>query len=132
MLRARTSPGAERTARAARTALGVVRIVNGALGLLAPQVLVRRLGDETGGQNAAAVYGLRLFGVRTVLIGADLLRLRGAELERAVARGVLIHASDTATAAALFRAGRVPPPVVAISALNTVLAVTAYVAGRRR
>ena len=132
MLRARTSPGAERTARAARTALGIVRIVNGALGLLAPQVLVRRLSDQTGGQTAAAVYGLRLFGVRTVLIGADLLRLRGAELDRAVARGVLIHASDTATAAALLRAGRVPPPIVAISALNTALAVTAYVAGRRR
>ena len=51
--------------------------------------------------NPAAPYVLRLFGVRTVLIGLELLRSDGAARRSALDRGVLIHASDTASAAAI-------------------------------
>ena len=57
----------------ARTALGAIRIVNGALALLAPRWLARRLGAEPDAERSV-VYALRLFGIRTVLLGADLWR----------------------------------------------------------
>jgi hypothetical protein len=79
--------------------------------------------------NPAAPYVLRLFGIRTVLIGVELLRSDGAERRRALDRGVLIHASDTASAAAAGALGQLPPgaarKAVAISAVNTMLAVVA-------
>lgn len=118
----------------ARYLLAAIRIVNGAIGLFAPQLLIRRFGDAD--HNPAAIYGLRLFGVRTVLIGLDLLTLRGEELERAVRRGVFIHASDTATAATLGLSRQLPPetavPVTLISATNTALALAALTAERRK
>jgi len=120
---------AGRAATAARYALGGIRLVNGALGLLAPEVVIRRLGDARPGSNPAAVYGLRLFGIRTVLIGADLFRLRGAELDRALRTAVLVHASDTATVLGRGRRGQLTPatarPLALISSINTVLALTA-------
>ena len=120
----------------ARYLLAAIRIVNGAIGLFAPQLLIRRFGDADPDHNPAAIYGLRLFGVRTVLIGLDLLTLRGEELERAVRRGVLIHVSDTATAAALGLSRQLPPetavPVTLISATNTALALAALTAERRK
>ena len=56
----------------ARYALAAIRIANGLLALVAPELIIKRFGEDPG-QDAAAIYGLRLFGVRTVLIGADLL-----------------------------------------------------------
>lgn len=120
-------------ARRAQVALGLVRLVNGALGLLAPQVLVRQLGGDPR-TSPSAVYAFRLFGVRTVLIGADLLRGESPHLDRAVRRAPLIHASDTATAVLLATGGALPRRagvmISAISGLNTVLALLAR-AGRR-
>ena len=120
---------AGRAATAARYALGGIRLVNGTLGLLAPEVIIRRLGDTRPGSNPAAVYGLRLFGIRTVLIGADLFRLRDAELDRALRTAVLVHASDTATVLGLWRRGQLTPatarPLALVSGINTVLALTA-------
>jgi hypothetical protein len=117
-----------------RYALGGIRILNGALGLLAPAVIQKRLGDPAVDRNAAAVYGLRLFGVRTIVLGADLIRLRGEALGHAVRSAPLIHASDTATVLALKQNKQLAPelarPLVLISGLNTALAVTAYVAQR--
>ena len=79
--------------------------------------------------NPAAPYVLRLFGVRTVLIGVELLRSSGADRRHALDRGVLIHASDTCAAALAGRAGQLPPgaarKAVAISAVNTLLALVA-------
>jgi hypothetical protein len=119
----------------ARFALGGVRLIAGTTGLLAPAMIIRRFGDGEPSANAAAIYGLRLFGVRTVLIGADLFRLHGRDLDRALRAAPLIHASDTATVLALQRNRQLSPerarPLALISGLNTVLAVTAYLASRR-
>jgi hypothetical protein len=76
-----------------------------------------------------------MFGVRTVLIGFDLVTLSGAPLRRALGQAVVIHASDTAAAASLGLSGRVRMrtaiPLTLISAANTGLAITAYLAARR-
>jgi hypothetical protein len=122
-------------ARASRYALGGIRVVNGTLGLLAPGVIIRRFGDSRPGSNPAAIYGLRLFGIRTLLIGADLFLLRGAELDRALRSAVVIHASDTATVLLLWRRRQLAPdrarPLALISGINTALALTAALASRR-
>ena len=94
-------PALEKAGTAARYALGVIRIVNGAIGLAAPAVIMRRFGEESPASNPAATYALRLFGVRTLLIGVDLLRTQGRELEHALRAAPFIHASDTATVLAL-------------------------------
>ena len=107
----------------ARVLLAGVRLVNGAVGLAAPEVLARRLGVEEPRDNPALLYALRLFGVRTVVIAVDLLRKEPAALRTAVP----IHASDTLAAIALAR--RLPRKqgavVVGISATNTALALMA-------
>jgi hypothetical protein len=112
----------------AHVALGVIRTVNGSAALLVPEAMARQAGVDPAA-NPAAPYVLRLFGVRTVLIGLELLRSDGAARRSALDRGVLIHASDTASAAAAGALGQLPPAAarkaVAISALNTVLAVVA-------
>ena len=122
-------------ATATRYALGGIRIVNGAIGLVAPAVIQKRLGDTASASNPAAIYGLRLFGVRTVVIGADLLRLRGDALTHAVRSAPLIHASDTLTVLTLLRKKQLAPelarPLALISGVNTLLAVTAFVTHRR-
>jgi hypothetical protein len=134
---------AARTGRVARYALAGIRIVNGSVALAAPSVIIRRFGESPASDNAAsdnpasenaAVYGLRMFGIRTIVLGVDLLALSGAPLRRALGQAILIHASDTATAAALGLSGRVRRPwaiaITLISAANTGLAVTAYLAER--
>ena len=119
----------------ARYALGGVRIIAGTTGLLAPAMIISRFGDGNPAANPAAIYGLRLFGIRTVLIGVDLIRLHGRDLDRALRAAPIIHASDTATVLALQRNKQLSPerarPLLLISGLNTVLAVTAYLAARR-
>jgi len=124
---------AARAGRVARYALAGIRIVNGSVALLAPSVIIRRFGEAPADDNAA-IYGLRMFGIRTVIIGVDLFALAGAPLHRALGQAIIIHASDTATAASLGLSGRVRPPwaiaLTLISAANTGLAVTAYLAER--
>ena len=119
----------------ARYALGVIRVVNGVLGLVAPTFIARRLGDLRPDRNAAALYGIRLFGVRTIVIGLDLLRPPGEALDRALRAAPLIHASDTATVLTLQRRKILPPamarPLAAISGANTLLAVLAFLGSRR-
>ena len=114
----------------ARYALAAIRIVNGLLALVAPSLIIKRFGENPD-NDAAAIYGLRLFGVRTVLIGADLITQRGEPLEHSINQAVLIHASDTLTAATLGTSKRIRPqmavPLTLISALNTALAVAAWV-----
>jgi len=119
----------------ARYALGAVRLIAGASGLVAPTMIIRRFGDDHPAGNPAAIYGLRLFGIRTVLIGADLFRLRGSELQRAIRVAPIIHASDTATVAALWRSKQLAPdlarPFLLISGTNTVLSLLAFLFSRR-
>lgn len=112
----------------ARKALAGVRLVNGTLGLLAPTFLLKRLGTDPA-LDGSGVYPFRMFGIRTVLIGADLLLLDGEERRRATRMAVVIHASDTLSAACAGWRGHLPRRVAvlttAISATNTALAVIA-------
>jgi hypothetical protein len=120
--------------RISRYGLGGVRLLAGSSGLLAPTTIIRRFGSDDPAADPAAIYGLRLFGIRTVLIGLDLFLLRGRELDRAVRVAPLIHASDTATVAALRRNKQLSPelarPFLLISGTNTVLAVIAFLTSR--
>jgi len=113
--------------RPARTILGVIRIVNGAVGLCAPGFFISRF-DPDSEPSPAAIYAFRLFGIRTVLIGLDLLG-DGAHLPRAVRAAPLIHGSDVATVVALGARGAIPARTAkvttAISAVNLVLALVA-------
>lgn len=113
-------------------ALAAIRLVNGTLGLLAPHVLAKRTGTDP--TSTESYYAFRMFGVRTIVLGYDLLTLTGADQERARTQAVLIHATDTASALLGGLRGDVPARVarttVAISAVNTALAVVAKVAGR--
>ena len=131
----RSEPGrAIRIGQAARFALAGIRVINGGIALVAPGVIIRRFGEEPAADNAA-VYGLRMFGVRTVVLGIDLVTLTGDSLRRALGQAVIIHGTDTATAALLGFSGRVKPhtaiPLTLISLTNTALAITAYSAACR-
>jgi hypothetical protein len=112
----------------ARKVLAVVRIVNGVLALVAPKFLLRRLGTDPD-RDPSGIYPFRMFGIRTVIIGMDLLVLTGDEQRRATKLAVLIHATDTASAATCLVKGYLPRKAgivaTAISGLNTVLAVIA-------
>ncbi|MFB6557329.1 hypothetical protein ACFCYH_00215 [Streptomyces sp. NPDC056400] len=116
-------------------ALAGIRLFNGVTGLLAPTQLIRRL-DPDRDVSPAAVYAFRLFGIRTILLGLDLLTNRGQRLQEDLREGVLIHGSDTATAALLGLRGQLPPRTAAlttlISAVNTTLAASAADFGRRK
>jgi hypothetical protein len=113
---------------AARTLLASIRIANGVAGLLAPELVLRRLGVDTR-LDRSGTYPFRMFGIRTVLIGADLLLLRGDDRRRASRLAVLIHATDTVSAAVTGVRGDLPRKAAilatGISAANTLLAVTA-------
>lgn len=117
-----------------RVALGVIRIVNGASALVAPKGLMRRLGVDAEADRAA-VYGLRMFGVRTVLIGFDLLSSDDDVRRRAVALAPVIHGSDTTCAAVAGVQGDLPKRAAAlatlVSAFNLALAVLAWKDQRR-
>ncbi|MBV9578854.1 MAG: hypothetical protein JO057_09715 [Chloroflexi bacterium] len=109
-------------------ALGSIRLINGGLALLAPQLLARRIGIDPR-TTPAALYVFRMFGIRTVLIAADLLIETGERRDEAIRQAPLIHASDTAAAALAAFTGRMPGSsglmIVVISAINTALAVYA-------
>lgn len=115
-----------RVRKLSRFALGGVRLVMGVAALGAPQVVARRLGAD-GEQGV--LYALRLFGVRTVILGVELLFLRGPRLRWAVRVAPIIHASDTASAAVAGIRGQISQRAavltVLISAVNTVLALLA-------
>ncbi len=110
----------------ARRLLATIRLVNGTAGLLAPELLLRRLGADAD-SGRSGVYPFRMFGIRTILIGADLITLRGEERRRAVRLAVVIHATDTIAAATAGVRGDLPRKAAVmttlISAGNTVLAV---------
>jgi hypothetical protein len=108
----------------ARIALATIRIVNGASALVAPRLLTRRLGADD-----SAVYPFRLFGIRTIVIGSDLL-LRDREVrDHALRLALLVHASDVASAVIAGARRQVPfraaATAAAISSVNTALALAA-------
>jgi hypothetical protein len=112
----------------ARIALAVIRLVNGGTALLAPGWLLRRLQvDPT--TNRAALYVFRMFGIRTVLVGAALLSSNAATRDQALRDGIFIHASDTTAAVIAGLGGQLPPraaaQVAVLSGINTLLAFVA-------
>lgn len=127
----------------ARIALATIRLVNGAVALLAPEVMLRRLEANQAASPGTgpdprrmAVYPLRMFGIRTVVLGIQLLvggsprqsgSIRpGISLRRQGETGVVIHATDAASAitAGLRRQlpARVAVVAAGISVINTMLA----------
>ena len=113
-----------------------IRLLNGGLALLAPRFLARRLGAPPEAVPSL-VYPLRMFGVRTVLLGADLWRHDDAVREHAVQAAPLVHASDVARGGAGGRRRAQLPRraaviAAAISTVNVALALVARSRGRHR
>lgn len=111
--------------------LGGIRLFYGTTALLAPSAMARRLGVDPDA-NPAPIHPLRMFGIRTILIGAELL-FQGPETRaRSMRVAPLVHATDTASAIAAGLQRQLPPRVAVlttlISGVNTALAV----AGRPR
>lgn len=108
----------------ARIALATIRLVNGTVALLAPEMMLRRLGADPA-VNGVAVYPLRMFGIRTVLLGAELLTDGSMQQKGQV--GILIHATDAASAITAGLRRQLPARVAilaaGISLTNTALAV---------
>jgi hypothetical protein len=111
----------------ARVLLACIRLLNGGLALVVPGFLARQIGVDPDA-NPGIMYVFRMFGIRTVLVGAELLRGDDERREAAVREAVVIHASDTLAAFLASVSANFPKSsrtIVAISALNTVLAVLA-------
>ena len=100
----------------ARIALAGIRLFNGAAALLAPALLARRLGVDPA-TNPAIIYPLRMFGIRTIVIGAELLLPDGPVRAHAQRVAIIIHASDAATAWIARFTGQLPPRQGTIAAL---------------
>jgi hypothetical protein len=119
----------------ARIALASIRLFNGIAALFVPAALARRLGVDPE-TNRAALYVLRLFGVRTILIGAQLLLRDEGLRAHSVRVAPVIHALDAAAALVAGDRGHLPqrPSTIAalISTVNTGLAVVARKRGAER
>ena len=109
---------------AARFALAGIRIFNGATALVAPERL-----DERLRLDRSADYPWRMFGIRTVLLGLDLLSSDAEVRRHALRASVLVHGSDTISAAKAGFTKTLPPraavTATAISAVNVALALIA-------
>ena len=112
----------------ARITLAGIRLFNGVAALFVPARLARRLGVDPGA-NPAALYALRLFGVRTVLIGAQLLLRDSGMRAHSLRVAPVIHALDATAALIAGERGQLPrraaTTAALISTVNTVLAVIA-------
>jgi hypothetical protein len=93
---------------------------------VAPTVAARRIGTAP---DAAPHYPWRLFGVRTVIIGIELLSRDSQVREKAVRVALPIHAIDTASAALGGLLGETPRRtsmmLTLVSGTNTMLALLA-------
>ena len=112
----------------ARILLGCIRLFNGGVALIAPQLLARNIGIDPD-LTPGALYVFRMFGIRTVLIAADLLFSTGRRQADAIDQAPIIHASDTIAAALAASSGKLPGraglTITIISAVNTALALYA-------
>ncbi len=112
----------------ARVLLAGVRLVNGAASLFAPATFARKLGVDPE-TNGPAIYVLRMFGVRTILIGSELLSRNPEVRAHAVRHAVRVHLTDAIAAAAAGATRQLPAKgaklAVLTSSVNTALAVIA-------
>jgi hypothetical protein len=124
-----------KVATGARFALAGIRFVNGSVALVAPRVLAKTSGVDPDA-NPAALYALRLFGVRTVYLAWELALAKGDHARDAVLVAPAVHASDALSAFAAGRSGQLPSGPARrgtiISSVNFLLAVLVAVADRPR
>jgi hypothetical protein len=125
---ARAPRSVNRVSESARVVLGLIRLANGTGALLAPEPFARRLGVDPEA-NPAASYITRLFGVRTMVIGYELLQRNPEVRQRALRAALFVHATDTAAAVVAGATDRIPRKTAVtagtISATNTLLALIA-------
>lgn len=114
--------------RVPAVALGLIRLANGLLALFAPGFLLRALGSSQLA-SPPATYILRMFGIRTIFLGLDLLAGSPAHRREALERAPIIHGTDAlaALSAGLTRqlAPRTAATTVGISSVNLTLALVA-------
>ena len=91
----------------ARITLAGIRLFNGVAALFVPATLARQLGVDPAA-NPVALYALRLFGVRTVLIGAQLLLRDGGVRAHSLRVAPAIHALDASAALIAGERGQLP------------------------
>lgn len=119
----------------ARVLLAGVRLTMGTAGLLVPGLVIRRLDIDPAVQPAMR-YPLRMFGIRTVLIGADLLAPDARRRVHAEQLAPVVHGSDTVSAFLAWRRGHLPrragATATAISAVNLLLSLVTLTSRRRR
>lgn len=112
----------------ARWGLAAIRIVNGALALFVPGFLIKQLHVNPKTQGPAK-YVFRMFGIRTVMVGLDLLEADELKRARTLRAAPLIHASDVTAALIAGVFGQLPKRAAAkvalISTVNTILAIMA-------
>jgi hypothetical protein len=104
--------------------LGAIRLFNGVAALVVPEMSARRLGTDPDA-NPAPIYPLRMFGVRTIVLGAELLFGSEETRLRSMRIGRFIHASDTTAVALGGIRGQLPRRtallLTGVSSLNTAL-----------
>ena len=101
---------------------------NGAVALAAPAVAAKRIGMAPDATEPSH-YPWRLMGVRTLIIGAELLSRDPGRREKAVRIALPIHAIDTISAAKTLIRGELPKRnailLTVVSGTNTVLSLLA-------
>lgn len=112
----------------ARFALAGIRLTVGSIALFAPRSFARQL-EVDPATSPAVIYVARMFGIRTIFIGFDLL-LRDPPLRALALRtGVIIHVSDATAAGIAALRHQIPPraaiKAMLVSSLNAALAVIA-------
>src|SRR4051794_30557255 len=116
----------------ARIALAAIRLFNGAAALFAPSWLIRRLGVDPQ-DSPTTFYPMRMFGIRTILIGVDLLGGDGEVRAHALRAAPIIHGSDTLAGALVgwkgYLSRRAGITTTLISAISTTLAFMAQQPG---
>jgi hypothetical protein len=126
---------ADRAGDYSRIALASIRLFNGIAALFVPATLARRLAVDPE-TNRAALYVLRLFGVRTILIGAQLLLRNEGLRAHSLRVAPVIHAVDAAAALIAGERGYLPlraaTTAALISTVNTGLAVVAQKRGAEK
>lgn len=115
-------------------ALAGIMLVNGTLGVFAPRFLIRQLGIRPE-IEPGMIYVFRMFGVRTIFLALDLIRLPD-QRGRSLREGILVHGTDMSAALAGAALGQLPWRkgllVAGVSLVNTALAVAGARAYRDR
>ena len=111
-------------------ALAAIMLTNGTLALFAPRWLAGRLGVRAESQPAA-IYVLRMFGIRTVLVAADLCR-EPRRRRRALKEGILMHSTDAAAAVVAASLGELPVREGLMAAGISTVNLALCLAGSRR